>query len=376
MELRSALNSPSMAGMIPRRLVTSALLLLRVTLAMAKEHHGRQFIGWDQFAQFKLETNSGRKVLLSPAIQPTITWDEMVPSWNFRGSPTQAVSFEVKVTYPDAETKWYSLGRWNLEGGNGARESVKDQKDSDGSVSTDTLEMKRPGGAVHLRITFTDPNQDPAALKFVGVAFSDGKWLAVTDERPRTAKILPVRERSQANYPEGINSWCSPTSTSMLLSFWADKLHRPDLDHDVPEVAKGVDDPNWPGTGNWPFNMAYAGAHRGMRAYVSRFSDLSEVESWIEAGIPIALSVSYRRLRGLDQSGEGHLVVCIGFTEDGDLVVNDPGRSHVRQIYKRSNAIHAWAESKNTVYLVYPEGAKVPTDQSGHWFAEPRLRSE
>jgi hypothetical protein len=156
----------------------------------------------------------------------------------------------------------------------------------------------------------------------------------------------------------------------MLLSFWSAQLGRRDLDHDVPEVAAGVDDPNWPGTGNWPFNMAFASTHPGMRAYVGRFSDISELEDWIDAGIPVAVSVSYGLLRGKTERGNGHLVVCIGFTEEGDPVFNDPGRSQVRQIYKRADLARAWAESERTVYLVYPEGTKTPKDRYGHWISE------
>jgi hypothetical protein len=180
-------------------------------------------------------------------------------------------------------------------------------------------------------------------------------------------KILTVKERSQANYAQGISSWCSPTTVSMLLSFWSAALKRPDLDHDVPEVAASVNDPNWPGTGNWPFNMAFAASHSGMRAYVSRLSDVSELEEWINAGIPVGASVSYGWLRGKPERGNGHLVVCIGFTENGDPVFNDPGRSHVRQIYKRADLEKSWAESEHTVYFVYPEGTKAPHDRFGHW---------
>jgi hypothetical protein len=29
--------------------------------------------------------------------------------------------------------------------------------------------------------------------------------------------------------------------------------------------------------------------------------------------------------------------------------------------------INAWKTSKNTVYLVYPESAKIPKNRLGHW---------
>ena len=182
--------------------------------------------------------------------------------------------------------------------------------------------------------------------------------------------MLTVKERSQANYPEGISDWCSPTSMSMLMSFWSTNLNRADLDYDVPDVARGVHDPGWTGTGNWPFNTAFAGSHEGIRSYVTRFSDVSELEDWIEAGIPVAVSVSYGYLKGLPEPNNGHLVVCIGFDENGNIIVNDPGRRMVRQVYQRENLVRAWAESRNTVYIVHPEDWKVPKDRFAHWFVK------
>ena len=88
--------------------------------------------------------------------------------------------------------------------------------------------------------------------------------------------------------------------------------------------------------------------------------------------MPVALSVSYNLLKGSTEKGNGHLIVCIGFTDSGDIIVNDPGRSKVRQTYSRANLIRAWAESHRTVYLVYPEKFSTPPDRFGHWSAEPK----
>jgi hypothetical protein len=54
------------------------------------------------------------------------------------------------------------------------------------------------------------------------------------------------------------------------------------------------------------------------------------------------------------------------------VVINDPATNflkgqHVRHVYTRENVIKAWRESRNTVYLVYPAGAKLPPDRFGHW---------
>jgi len=116
--------------------------------------------------------------------------------------------------------------------------------------------------------------------------------------------------------------------------------------------------------------MAYAGSFSGMRAYVSRFSDVSELEDWIASGIPVAVSVANTVLKGVPprEGPDGHLVVCVGFTEKGDVIVNDPGtRQQIRRVYPRENLVKAWARSQNTVYLIYPQGANIPDDRFGHW---------
>ena len=145
------------------------------------------------------------------------------------------------------------------------------------------------------------------------------------------------------------------------------------MDLTVPQVAAAVYDNDFAGTGNWPFNTAFAGSFSGIKSYVTRFDDLAEVEDWVAAGIPVILSARWDwLLPGRPSAEEGHLIVCIGFTDDGDVVVNDPAtradqRETVRRVYKRENVLHAWTKSHNAVYLVYPEGARIPPDRFGHW---------
>ena len=61
----------------------------------------------------------------------------------------------------------------------------------------------------------------------------------------------------------------------------------------VPQVAASVYDQGFGGTGNWPFNTAFAGGFSGMRSCVTRLDDLSEVENWIAAGLPVILSTRW-----------------------------------------------------------------------------------
>jgi hypothetical protein len=218
-------------------------------------------------------------------------------------------------------------------------------------------------------LTLTVSHSDD--LKFLALNFADTKSKPPTPLAPnRNAwrKTIDVPLRTQSDFREGAK-WCSPTGYSMILAYWARHLNRPELNLTVPETAARVFDPAWPSAGNWTFNTALGGHFPGMRSYVTRLTDISELEDWIEAGIPGACSLSYNRLKGQNKSGHGHLVVCVGFDKFGEIIVNDPGaeRGQVRRTYSRQRFRAAWAESHNTVYLTYPEAAQIPKPKLAHW---------
>jgi hypothetical protein len=359
---------------MPVLLIFSFLLTVAVNAAERKDFRGTRFIGFDRFDSFQTTVTSNGTQLTSSVIFPQLRWNELIASWNLRGNPTNTLTIQARAGFRHRGSKWYNLGTWTLKPvSEQDRSSLRGQEDENGTVQTDILKLKERAFLLEVRITLS-PGTKPSDLKFLGLSFYDNISSAsafpLEPNKEVWGKVLNVKERSQANYPEGINEWCSPTSMSMLLSFWSAKQNRADLDYDVPDVARGVHDPGWPGTGNWPFNTAFAGSHQGIRSYVTRLSDVSELEDWIEAGIPVAISVSYGYLKGLPEPNNGHLVVCIGFDEHGNIIVNDPGRRMVRQVYQRDNLIKAWAESRNTVYIVHPEDWKVPKDRFGHWFTK------
>lgn len=360
----------------------SVLLLAAALLAscatpssyVAERKHST-FVDFKDFSSFAKTPGSapGELVLTSPEINPPINWDELVASWNVpKGTYLKA---EARGIYPDHTTKYYTLSLWSDDPSKHPRESVRRQRDADGTVDTDTLVLKRHGAKAQLRLTVGGPATDGAeSLKLLALTFCDSDTQTTPLKPNHTAwgKTIPVPQRRQGEY-EGGGGWCSPTSLSMVLAYWSEKLNRPELNHTVPDTAAAIDDDGMGGTGNWPFNTAFAGECPGMRAYVARLSDVSELEDWVAAGIPPIISVSSYLLRGTNTGpDEGHLIVCVGFTDQGDVVVNDPGVSvkrnmSARKVYPRQRVIDNWAKSKDTVYLVYPQNATVPKDRFGHW---------
>ena len=334
-----------------------------------------RFFGLENFSKFTHTQNeTGETILLSPKIQSNIPWNELIVSWNAEAAPGTFLKIEATAVLPDHETKFYTLGIWSQDNQIFPRTSVRGQKDIDGTVDTDTLTLNQFARAAQLRVSLGGTNGAQPALKFLGLSFSNTKITAAARSPNRAAwgKIIATPEHSQHGYPNE-KGWCSPTSLSMVLSRWAEILHRPEMNLSVPEVAAKVYDDSFAGTGNWPFNTAFAGSFSGMRSYVTRFDDISEVEDWIAVGIPVVLSARWDWLSpGRPPDFDGHLIVCIGFTENGDVVINDPATrldkgESVRHIYKRADVIHSWTKSRNAVYLVYPAGEKIPANRYGHW---------
>jgi hypothetical protein len=352
-------------------LPVTACLELTCPAAFASDARGAQFVGFKEFSAF--EKSAGKtpneSVLTSTQIVSRISWNELVASWNADMPPSAWLKVEVRAVFPEGPTKYYAMGLWSSDPDRHPRQSVANQKDADGDVSTDTLTLQRPCERLQLRITVGSDDEHKPELKFLSVCLLDTNAAApvLPPNRAAWGKTIAVPERSQMVYPNG-NVLCSPTTVSMIMSYWSQRLKRPDIDRDVPEIVRALYDSEWKGAGNWPFNMAYAGSYRGLRACVTRLSDVSELEDWIASGLPVGMSLCYDRLRGKGPGPNGHLVVCVGFTTNGDVVINDPGTTlNVRKTFPRKNLIYAWSISHNAVYLIYPEDAELPKDRFEHW---------
>ncbi len=310
-------------------------------------------------------TNSpGELVLHSPEIRSVHTWNEVVVSWNVEPADGAGLAVAARAQVGERWTREYRLGHWSLNGESPLRRTSLDgESDADGKVKTDTLAMREGAVGVSLDLRLSGTLAlSPERLRWVTVSLCDTR----KSPEPRAAlravwgTTLDVPERSQVAYLDG-RAWCSPTSVSMMLGWWSRRWSRTEWDRDVPTVAAGVNDPGWPGTGNWPFNTAYAGSFPGMRACAARLRDLRDVEDLVSAGIPVVLSVNAPALRGKPVAPDGgHLVICVGFTTEGDVVANDPWArleegQRVRRVYLRENVDRAWTHAHRLAYLIAPE---------------------
>ncbi|MGA8113443.1 MAG: C39 family peptidase, partial [Actinocatenispora sp.] len=203
-------------------------------------------------------------------------------------------------------------------------------------------------------------------------ASAPGVAAGVTLDVPRYSQ-----EIHSGQYPQwdgGVEAWCSPTSTSMLVAYWGTGPTPADYswvdpgyaDPWVDHAARNTFDHSYDGCGNWPFNTAYAGRF-GLDAFVTRLRSMAEAEQFIAAGIPLAVSAAFQKgqIPGLDYSTNGHLMVVAGFAADGGLLLNDPASpddASVRKAVGRPEFEAAWLSSSGgTVYVVHPPATPLPT---------------
>jgi hypothetical protein len=301
----------------------------------------------------------------SPWCEPGFAFDELVASWS--ATTPRATWIEVAAQARGTRT-WHVLGRWASGPAAGQRTSVT----GDSEVDTDVW---RPGSGVHayrLRVTLHGSGRAQPQVRALGAVVSAGHVRGTTSKPlRRRERILDVPRLSQMTWKDiGGRGWCSPTAASMVLS------HAGTLPPatDIPKAAAEVVDPAYgDGTGNWPFNTAWA-ASLTDHAFVTRLHDLREAERFVDAGIPLVASVAYPHggLTGAPTRGtDGHLVVVRGFTADGDVVTNDPAaptERSVRRTYARRQFERAWLDgSGGLVYVIHRDDQPLPAAGRGAW---------
>lgn len=357
-----------------RRLLCS-LLTLASSWCVQADEPGRvapsRLAWWPNPELLRTLRTSSNVTVQTPPFDPGFTWKEAVVSWNT--AHAEGLSVRVRPIWKGDPGPWYVMAHWCQDTNTSPRTSVPNQSDSAARVDTDTLLVANPATAIEVELTLsTATTKVPADLR-IGVSLLGSETTALEPlvHRPAWGRLLTVPIRSQADYPEGVQSWCSPSSLSMILSHWGNQLAYPELLQDVPQVARGVFDPAWPGTGNWTFNAAYAGQYRTLSACVSRLGGMGDLERWIAAEMPVATSVSYAQLKGSakPKPGDGHLVVVTGFTSAGDVQVHDPGvrRERVVRTIPRADFMRAWNHSSRTAYLIWSRNSQPPTGGDGRW---------
>jgi Peptidase_C39 like family len=332
--------------------------------------------------------------------QPGFGFDHVVASWDADTPADGSLTVQVQATTAAGpSTDWYTLGIWAADDRSVRRTSLSGQRDALGRVDTDTLRAQAAAFTSYtlgVRLDRASADDPSPSVRMLGASVSNFKYVegqAVSTPIGPDAVELPVPPYSQEvharEYPQwggGGEAWCSPTSTEMVVEFWGRGPSSADVawvqpnvaDPSIDYAARFTYDAAYRGTGNWPFNAAYA-ARFGLDAFVTQLRSLSEAEQFIRAGIPLVASIASRpgELDGFLFSGgtNGHLVVIVGFDASGNPIVNDPAAwsdASVRRAYDRAQFERVWLRgSGGTVYVIHPPEVPLPpplsADSAPNW---------
>ncbi|TDE01288.1 peptidase C39 family protein [Jiangella asiatica] len=339
----------------------------------------------------------------SPVVEAGFGATELIASWNATTPHGTWIFVELQGRYDDGgTTPWYTMGVWSSDDTTIQRTSVEDQSDGRSSVLTDTVAVADDAGVrltgYQLRLTLHRTLGSLATPRVWGLSVMASDVPDRSTVEPSAGGIawgteLDVPRRSQnihaGSYPEyggGGEVWCSPTSTTMVMEFYG--VHPSDDDLDwiepgytdpqVAHAARSTWDYAYEGGGNWPFNTAYATSFGGLDGFVTRLRSLDDLERLIAAGIPVVTSQSFVRgeLEGAGYDTSGHLFVVVGFTDDGDVIVNDPAapsNDAVRRVYPREQFEQVWLRTRRQLpdggtaggsggiaYVIRPVDADLP----------------
>jgi hypothetical protein len=328
----------------------------------------------------------------SPVHQTEFAVTELVSSWQAATPGDSWITTQLSVEVGHRWSPWFTMGKWAFTTAAIQRTSVPNQNNPFGYISIDTYfaHTGESAAAYRLRERLHGSRTSRPTVGEVGA-------VAFAPERPtyhpsrttmRRTVDLHVPQYSQethhgeyARFGGGGEAWCSPTSSEMVVEYYGrgptakqigslppnrvfDRHRR--KDGTVDWAAIHTYDSNYGGTGNWPFNTAYA-SHYGLHGSVRQYDSLVPLEYWIRRGVPAVVSIAWNNksknprmhLDGADiDSTGGHLIVVRGFTANGDVIANDPAspdNAAVRHIYQRQQFEYLWLHaSAGVVYLIRP----------------------
>lgn len=323
-------------------------------------------------------------------VEHGFAFTELIASWEAKTPGDSWIEVAVRPRGTDGTMgSWDVLGRWASGDRFLERTTLGSQSDDLGRVNVDTWVASQRVDAYRLQVSLmrkSGARTNPPSLGMIGAVTSRLPSGPVSASKPGVVAraggaVLDVPTYSQmiheGHYPQygnGGEAWCSPTSTSMVLAYfdalpsekeysWVGSGHQdPWVDH----AARMTFDHGYDGAGNWPFNTAYA-SRQTDHAFVTRLRSMREAEKLVAAGIPVVISIAFDagQLSGAPiSSSNGHLLVVVGFTGDGDVVVNDPaGASNgaVRRTYDRGQLENAWLpRSGGTAYVIHDAATSRP----------------
>jgi len=306
-----------------------------------------------------------------PIKDAAFPFDELIASFNVTTPTATGAVLEMRVLQNGVWSPWVYMQCWGKTLASPGRVTQWDG----GRVKVDTLMLDKPATQYQARVTLVsfafEKGAAKPSIRRLSVCYSG----IVSDAQKRTRLLndansttqpsagnwvrdleVPFRAQGEDAIPKPLRRLiCSPTSTSMVLSFYG--TNRPTLDN-----ASAIYDPVYGLFGNWGRAISQAG-EVGLDAYLARFRNWDQVHAMIARGIPVVASIRFNKgeVKGfLYESTRGHLLVIRGFKPNGDVIVNDPARKEKGNgvVYPADQFAKAWFDHGGVGYVIRrPESA-------------------
>jgi hypothetical protein len=292
----------------------------------------------------------------SQTIESEFAFTELLPSWNVEVPENAGVRWDVRVR--DAKSgewsPWLYIGYW-------------------GRVTHDRRTIEFEGGEVEIDVLRLKSPADAFEIRSTGMSFELGAPVLPRVHKVQAVYSRPLEENAVVSAssppapvdlhvpfrPQGIEdkcisgSICSPTSVSMVMQ-WAG------IDRPTQENALAIWDDDYSLFGNWNRAVQYA-ATLGLESHLERFTTMDQVRARLAEGQPIIASINFEKgtfPSNVMNSTDGHLIVIRGFTEQGDLIVNDPASKDRGNgvIYHADELAQAWLVNTGGVGYIIKNG--------------------
>lgn len=297
-------------------------------------------------------------------VDKTHEFNELIFSWNALRPESGNMTFWVSINYPQ-QSSWHRIAEWGPD----YQKTFINKRHPYVHTKHVRVEMQKHKLANGFRIKVIFSNgASPHQLKALFACISNTKLFRISVPNLSSLKDIhplnvPKQSQRVIDHPRALEL-CSPTSTSMLVHYFINKMNHSSLrcsmhDYVIDFADKVHDDSNLNIYGNWILNVAQAfdSSNGGVFFRVERLNNFTALHDYLTKRIPVAVSV--RRLRGGAMPyRNGHFMVVVGWDALQKLVTCiDPafeGNGNTLRHYRLRDFLQAWARSTNLSYVPIP----------------------
>jgi hypothetical protein len=282
-------------------------------------------------------------------------FNQMIFSWNALRATKGSITFMVQIREQKSGLwdAWHTMGQW----GAGIQRSFLSKVGIHSEFNHVRLELLHAKVADGLRIKIVaTPDFDCSLLHSFYVCVANYNYF-VTERDATFSHLASIRIRNVPQYSQMLldhpskEKICSPTSTSMLLSYLKAEPVCP------VQFAHAAFDQGLGAYGSWPFNIAHAfDTMKGSMTFkVVRLNSFSDLHKQLVQKIPVVVSVRGALQDAAKPYDNGHLILVIGWNAKKQKVIcHDPAFDTIEKTYVEYNLktfIDGWERSRRLAYV-------------------------